>query len=132
MPPTAVSEERHARPFAEFLLAQGRGRLAAELAEKLDELTQAVHITGKAGSLTLQIQIKPLDKGNTDVLTVTDKVALKLPSTPVPPQVFFVDADLHLVQNDPQQLSLQLHEVPTERPAASDLKDAKALLDELT
>lgn len=125
--PRAVpeDEERHGRPFTEWLLKQGHGKLAAELTDKLDQLVQAVHTTGKAGTLTFQVTLKPLDKGNGDVLTATDKVALKLPAQDRPASLFFVTAEGHLSQNDPKQMVLDLHEVPTTPPALADLKDAK-------
>ncbi len=125
--PTDVpdDEERHGRPFTEWLLKQGHGKLAAELTDKLDQLVQAVHITGKAGTLTFQVTLKPLEKGNSDVLTASDKVALKLPVQDRPASLFFVTAEGHLSQNDPKQMVLDLHEVPSTPKTLSELKDAK-------
>lgn len=120
-PQTAKDDERHARPFAEWLLKQAHGKLAQELTDKLDQLVQAVHMTGKAGTLALQITLKPLEKGDGSILTVTDKVAVKLPVESRPPSLFFVDHDGNLSQNDPNQMTLELHEVPT-APAADKAK----------
>jgi hypothetical protein len=121
--PRPVPDERHARPFTDWLLKQGKGKLAAELTDRFDELVQAVHITGKPGTLVLSVTLKPLEKGNGDVLTITDKVAVKMPTSDRLASIFFVDDNATLTTNDPNQLSLDLKEVPA-LPATPDLKEA--------
>lgn len=97
--------------FAVFLVALARGRTHEELSKALRDVTAAVVATGKAGSLSLRIDIKP--QGNTEALTVTDKVSLKLPAYDRQASIFFVDEGHNLVRNNPNQANL--FEEPTKR-----------------
>jgi hypothetical protein len=117
--------DRHSRPFTEFLLKQQRGKTHAELSDALDQAVQAVQATGKAATLVYKVTIKPLNKGQTETLTISDQIAVKLPQSERPDSVFFVDDDGHLTTSDPRQLSLELHEVPAAPRDVAELKDAK-------
>lgn len=52
-----IAEERHIRPFADFLQDQRQGSLMHELSTGLNSLVDAVNVHGKGGSLTLTIAI---------------------------------------------------------------------------
>lgn len=43
--------------FPDFLRALDKGRVVGELAERLAELVQAIKETGKAGALTIKIDL---------------------------------------------------------------------------
>lgn len=121
--PTApASKEPQIRPFGEFLTQQANGRTHAELSESLHELIAAVKETGKGGTITYQVEIKPLSKGDDLTLTVTDKVVIKLPKGERAHSVFFVDDDGNLIRNDPRQATLPLRDVEDRRTRA--LRDA--------
>lgn len=94
------------RPFATFLMEHAKGRTHDELSAKLADLVAAVNATGKAGSITLTIGIKPQPKIEGAVV-VSDKVAVKAPALDRAESFFFVDpANNSLVRNDPRQLTL--------------------------
>ncbi|MEU0087225.1 hypothetical protein [Streptomyces sp. NPDC006274] len=102
--PTPETEpERQVRPFAEFLQEQAGGTLHTELSEKLHDLVQAVQETGKGGSITLKIDVKPIPGTDGRTLTVTDAVVTKLPKTERPKSIFFIDDDMNLSRTDPRQ-----------------------------
>lgn len=109
----ADTDEKVVRPFSTFLIEQRNGALAAELGEHLNELVEAVTETGKEGSLTVVVKIKP--EGN--MLLVSDDVRVKLPVIKRSASVFYADADSNLTRKDPRQPELPLAEVP--RPAAN-------------
>lgn len=99
-----TDEDRDLPDFAVFLVALAKGRTHGELSRALRDVTAAVSETGKPGSLTLRIDIKP--QSNTDAVTVTDKVGVKLPAYDRPASIFFVDDDHNLVRNNPNQQSI--------------------------
>lgn len=64
--------------FAAFLVQHARGRSERELSEQLRALVEAVEETGKAGSITYTLTVKP--QTNTDrAMLVTDDIETKLP-----------------------------------------------------
>ncbi|MFD8970499.1 hypothetical protein ACFV0C_36855 [Streptomyces sp. NPDC059568] len=118
-------EQRTVRPFAVFLQEQSSGTLHAELSERLHDLIEAVRETGKAGSLALKIDVKPIPGTDGRTLTVTDTVAAKLPKTERPKSIFFVTDDGNLSRTDPRQPVITgLREVDTTTPKTN-LRSAK-------
>jgi hypothetical protein len=118
VPDTEV-DDRHVRPFAEWLLEQGRGALAGELSDRLNELVEAVHLHGKGGSLTLTVKVAPAGK-NGHTVVVSDEVKSKLPEGAREDSIWFVDGDCNLVRHDPHQQALPLREVD---PPVVDVRD---------
>lgn len=100
------------KPFSETLREIRRGELLAELKDKLVDVVQAVTVTGKAGSLTLTINVKPASKGDTHQLFVDAKVKTKEPEPEKSSTLFFAGADGELLRKDPRQHELDLREVP--------------------
>lgn len=98
------------RPFADFLQDVRKGRLTAELGEKLNELVEAVGAIGKGGSVTLKLSLKPATKGS-DMVVVQDDVKLDLPKPDAEAGFFFRDADNNLTRHNPAQPNLPLREV---------------------
>lgn len=103
------------RPFADFLREVGKGSVHDEMSEKLNDLVTAVEETGKGGSITLTLHVKPMEKGNVNALLVSDAITVKKPTTPRKASVFFPDAG-NLVRNDPNQMTFEgLRDVSGER-----------------
>jgi hypothetical protein len=105
------ADDRHVRPFAEWLVEQRQGALASELAEALNGLVDAVGTYAKQGTLTLKLTVKPAST-NTPMVTVTDNIALSLPEAERPAVIYFVDDDSNLTRANPAQAELPLREVP--------------------
>lgn len=104
--PKPDEEKPKPREFATFLLEHNKGRTHDELSAKLAELVAAVTETGKAGSLTLTIGLKPQPKV-AGAVVVSDKVAVKAPAGDRAESFFFVDTSNNsLVRNDPNQPAL--------------------------
>lgn len=88
--------------FLVFLAGVNKGRTVKELGEQLQALVEAIENTGKGGTLTLKIGVKPAGK-NGDALIVTDEVLLKTPKLNRPESIFFPDPDHNLVRSNPNQ-----------------------------
>ncbi len=97
--------DKQIRPFNEWLIDQRTGALNLELSVGLNSLAKAVETTGKAGSLTLKLTLKPAGKDTAGALVVSDVVTLKAPESH-PEVFFFVDDDDNLVRSNPRQLPM--------------------------
>lgn len=103
---------KEGREFAAFLL--DRPATHAELTAALQSLTKRVQETGKGGSITLALTIKPF-KGDENVMTVSDTVRVKLPEHDRKEGIFYPDADGNLTRNDPTAMDWSsLREVPAD------------------
>lgn len=91
------------RPFAAFLQEQRQGDLASELAERLQEIAQAVIQYEKTGSLTLTIKVAPTKMEG--ALFVTDEVKANVPTAQRGGSFMFSDAKGNLMRQNPNQLS---------------------------
>jgi pyruvate/2-oxoglutarate dehydrogenase complex dihydrolipoamide acyltransferase (E2) component len=107
-------DDGQVRPFAAVLQEIGGGKTAARLAAQLAELTAAVTATGKKGSITLKVEIKPVPKGEQHQLMVTAATAAKIPEPDEasPTSVFFATASGALTRDDPRQQTLPLVGLP--------------------
>lgn len=125
----ATAEDLVIRPFADFLREQAKGKTHEELGENLWDLIQRVRDTGKAGSVTLTVSVKLLEKNNPDgPLLIADEIKLKLPEHDRPTSIFYVDKHGNLDRNDPQQLPFEtLREVPAGvDPTTGEIREAQA------
>lgn len=93
------------RPFDEFFREHRRGQSMHEAGEVLQELVAAVEATGKAGSMTIKLSIKPDAKYGTAV-EVRDEITAKLPSPEKGSSLFYMDGSHNLVRTDPNQMSI--------------------------
>lgn len=92
------------RTFPDTLAALRFGTLATELTDKLRELTNACAVTGRAGTLTLTLQLKPGKGGQIEVF---DDVKLKLPKEERGSSLMFATPENYLQREDPRQMSLE-------------------------
>lgn len=109
------------RPFTDTLRDLRGGVLMDELSEGLNKVVSAVRDTGKVGSLTLTIKVKPASKGNLDTMFLEDTLKIVAPENDKGATVFFATPEGNLQRNDPRQTSLELKVVPEDKP--QQLKD---------
>lgn len=110
-----TTEDRHIRPFADWLRDQSNGETHDELTEGLNDLIARVRDTGKKGTLVLTVKVSTL-KDDNNILHVTDEIKLNLPEHDRKGSVFYADDENNLVRNDPRQLTFEsLREVPAPR-----------------
>ena len=96
--------------FVETLHDLRKGAALAEAGDRLQALVAAVRDTGKAGKLTLTIEVKPT-KGDHDILTLHDGLKVALPEPDRGVTIMYATDHNTLQRQDPRQ------------PALPDLRD---------
>lgn len=99
------------RTFADTVTALRFGTLADELTKQLQELTSKCADSGRSGSLTLTIALKPGKGGQMEVF---DDLKVKLPKEERGSSIMFATPDGNLQREDPRQRSLELKSVDKE------------------
>lgn len=90
--------------FADFL-ANSAPFLGEEATEALNDLVHATTETGKAGSLTLTIKMKPIG-GKAGQMELETDVKAKLPTPTKGKTILFTTPDNNLQRQDPRQQTL--------------------------
>lgn len=115
--PETTQDQSPERPFMDLLRTLRDGGCLEDLSRALKQLNVAVATTGKAGTLTLKVSIKPADRGvNTLRVTARDEIALKLPMPDKGTSLYFLDQSQNLCENDPFQRKLELRSVDDPAP----------------
>lgn len=106
-----------AQAFGVFLQDLRDGRAHSELSGGLADLLAAVKDTGKGGTLTLQLKVKPGARGkDVDKVIITDVVKVDLPKPERGEDFLWVTDDNELSRKHPRQQSLELREAPAAQP----------------
>jgi hypothetical protein len=92
------------RTFAQTVNLLRFGTLEDELTKKLQELTIACDESGRAGSLTLTLQLKPGKGGQIEVF---DDIKVKLPKEERGSSLMFATPEGHLTRDDPRQQRIE-------------------------
>ena len=95
------------------------GQTAVELHQHFRDLIGAVRTTGKKGSLTLTLVVKPGPNASSTQLLIEDAVAVKPPKVGRDVSVFFADDHNLLSRNDPRQPKLWPPPAASPVPAAA-------------
>jgi hypothetical protein len=82
------------------------GGTLADLHRDLTALVGEVRSSGKAGTLTLQLKVRPGKGGQTSQVFVEDTITVKTPKVEREVTVFFADDNNRLGRNDPRQPKL--------------------------
>lgn len=96
----------------ELLLSElNDGLTRNNMDEKLKELIAAVRNTGKGGSLSLKINIKPASRGEVNKLVFIDEVKATIPDRDRSSTYMFVNKSNELSLHDPNQTVMPFEEV---------------------
>lgn len=88
------------------IVAQMRGGAAdAAITETMKKVVEAVYRTGKAGSVTLKLNIAKLKDGDTE-LEIQPKISAAIPQVDLPKGIYYPDERGNLHRTDPRQLSM--------------------------
>lgn len=110
--------------FAAFLQDLRDGRAHSELSAGLAELLAAVKDTGKGGTLTLKVKVKPGARGkDVDKVIITDTVTVDAPKPERGEDFFWVTEENELSRKHPRQQSLELRDPQASQPVQ--LKEVK-------
>lgn len=93
------------------------GRTQEELSKELNQLVLDCRSTGKAGELTLKINVRP-DKGDNGQYFLKPEIKTKTPKFEVSESLFWATPDGNLQRQDPSQGELELRSVSTTQAAA--------------
>lgn len=106
------------RLITDILREIRKGRPVEEATTALADVVRAVDETGKEGSVTITLKIKPSKHGGPEK-TLICEVKAKKPIAEIAPAVFFSDDDGDLFRVDPRQEEMPLSEAnPTQHGAA--------------
>jgi len=94
--------------FLNIIQAHRGGSIISEISAQLKQVTAAVQLTGKGGSVTLTMKINPASKGDASTLVFLPKVKADVPEPEAAGSIFYADADFNLVREDPNQQRLDL------------------------
>jgi hypothetical protein len=107
------------RPITDLFREIRYGEFLDEASDKFNALVTAVESTGKAGSMTITIKLKPSAAG---AIELTDEVKAKLPELARGTSLFFGTPEGNLQRNNPKQRELPNLQVAT--PVLQPIKDA--------
>lgn len=113
------------RLFTDTLRDMRGGASLEDLTRAFHELVLSCCATGKGGTLTYSITVKPTKSA--EAVEVTDKLDLKEPRNERGSSLFFVASNGDLTRNNPHQVPLDLREVePPPAPRDVPLTNAQA------
>ena len=92
------------RTFISTIESLRFGTLGEELTDKMRDLVATCATTGRSGTLTLILALKPGKGGQIEVF---DEVKLKLPKEEKGSSLMFATPDNNLQREDPRQLQLE-------------------------
>jgi hypothetical protein len=98
------------RLITDILREIRKGRPVEEATLALNDVVRAVDETGKSGSVTIVLTVKPAKHGGPEK-TLIAEVKAKKPIAEIAPAVFFSDGDGDLFRVDPRQEEMELAEV---------------------
>lgn len=93
-------------PFIQAIAQIYNGGLVTDAADELRHEIESVKKSGKPGSVTLVLSIKPDGKGEVIMVDVKGEVKRKKPKKEQRPTTFFIEQDFTLTRDDPGQSEL--------------------------
>lgn len=97
--------EANRKPFTDFLATIDLGDVNKEATDALQDLTHACTETGKAGSMTITVKMKPI--GRTGQVELETAVVCKAPAPVKGKTIMFVTPDNNLQREHPKQTTLE-------------------------
>jgi hypothetical protein len=92
----------------EFFKTLRKGDFLFDVSQNIEKLTESIRQHRKGGKVVIEIAIEPQDK-SAHMVTVTDKITLKLPPEPCSdPTIFFTTGKNTLSRRDPRQMEIDL------------------------
>lgn len=113
----AEKNEKEKPPSFAAMLAQVRPRTDVEAAETLRRVIEAVKATGKVGTITIRLDVKPAD-GLSDAVVVYDRISQKVPEKTREGSMAFITKEGDLSRTDPSAMPLWEEDV---RDAGADV-----------
>lgn len=96
------------KPFVAFINEVNDGQIHEKLTSALADVLRSVRDTGKKGSLTLKIDVKPGGKHAIDKVTIDHLVKVSLPEMETASDMFYLTEDADWSRQHPKQQALNL------------------------
>ena len=100
----------NSRPFYDFLREHRNGVTHDDISDALQDLVSAVVTEGKAGKLTVTINIKPAGR-ESGALEVSTEIKSAPPKATPGTSIFFASPENNLIRHDPRQATMELREI---------------------
>ena len=110
------------RPITDTLRHIGGGVFIDTASDKMKELVAAVDASGKAGKLTMEINVKKATRGG--AMHISGKVKLTKPAEEPMEALLFATPEGNLVADDPHQGKLDLKAIPSSPEPVAPIKTA--------
>lgn len=92
------------KPFTDMLVSLRWGTLHDDLTQELNELVKKCSDTGKVGTLSLTLKLKPGSGGQIEVI---DDIKVTAPKETKGTSIMFATVENNLVREDPRQQSIE-------------------------
>ena len=92
------------RPFTDTLTSLRYGTLSDDLTKALNDLTTKCADSGKQGSLTLKLVLKP---GNGGQIEISDDIKVVMPKEVKGSSIFWATPEGNLTRDDPKQMAIE-------------------------
>ncbi len=120
-----MSKTTVAVSFTKIVSEMNKGASLVDLSQGLEQLTAAVRATGKGGSLTYKLTVKPASENNAETVILVDDISTKMPRAPRQSAIFFTTEENGLQRSDPRQVELPLRVVETAEQPVRQVPEAK-------
>lgn len=90
------------QPITDILRQIRKGKVVDQASRLMAELVRAVDETGKKGTLTIELEVKP-DKDGGSMKVIAAKIKVKKPLEDLPDAIFFSDEEGDLHREEPRQ-----------------------------
>lgn len=104
--------------FTRWFSTHRNGAAGADAFEALQALVAAVRETGKKGSLTITLNVRPATKGIGGAFIVEDDVQVKAPKRERSQALYYGTEDNTLIRENPAQLTMELKTIDGAQEAA--------------
>jgi hypothetical protein len=94
--------------FTKTIAEMNAGASLVDLSQAMEQLIAAVRQTGKKGSLTYRLDVKPASEGDVVTVMLTDDISTKLPKAARATSLFFTTEENGLQRSDPRQVEMDL------------------------
>lgn len=102
------------RPITDTLRLLDGGAFLDNASEELAQLVRRVDETGKAGQLTIKLEVKRASAG---AISIVPAVTAKVPEPKPDPTLLWATVEGNLTTDNPRQQKLDLRQVETAKPA---------------
>ncbi|MBF8281293.1 MAG: hypothetical protein HW378_208 [Anaerolineales bacterium] len=100
--------------FLRMMQRHRAGAALSDLSEAMQRITREVMHTGRAGSFTLKLTVKPASKNSSAALVIEDDIKETMPKPERVGSIFFGSDEGDLLRDNPNQVCMDLKTIDGE------------------